>query len=187
VYDDKLLAAETGGRPFRWARNGNTYELSFKEQRGSADWFVYRTMWQNGVLAGTGASFIIHGGCEVEGVSEEPTNVPYTDEAYARFQNAESILFYMNGLALVSRAKVFLDLPTEFPNALAQPGAKFGDAWRRSFAADAANASLAGYANISSCKEAYWWTVIGDCTLRLRQIQAPALSLPWLAILLLED
>src|SRR3712207_8225832 len=40
---------------------------------------------------------------------------PYYDEKYATFQNGEGILFYMNGIAIMARAKVFDDTPRGFP------------------------------------------------------------------------
>jgi hypothetical protein len=100
----------------------------------------------------------------------------YYEEGYALFQNAETMLFYLNGLAMVARAKDFNDSPTGFPAALAQSRGHFGEGWTAYFNNESHDQELLNQksnpkdyweAYTIRCKKAYWWTVIGDWTVRL--------------------
>ncbi|MEJ7678277.1 MAG: hypothetical protein WKG06_10535 [Segetibacter sp.] len=64
-------------------------------------------------MQNAGASLIIHGGCNVNSVFETQTDI-YVTENYARWNNAEGILFYTNCVSLFSRAKGFNDSPNGF-------------------------------------------------------------------------
>ena len=101
-YDPNALEQAVGGCPFRWRHQGQTYTPSLHNQGIYADFYVHRTMWQNGVMRASGASMIIHGGCDVN--SPGTPADPFSNPDYGTtFQNAEGLLFYMNGLALISR------------------------------------------------------------------------------------
>jgi hypothetical protein len=162
------LETTAGGRPFRWQHSGNEYRPSLQEQGGAADLYLHRTLWQNRALSGTGPSLIIHGGCEV--MSPAGTHdVPYYNPSYASFQNAEGILFYMNGLALMARAKVFFDTPRGFAGVFKfSPRANFGDGWKAYFDIEANDPALSSFSQAVNSKKAYFWSLIGDWTTRLR-------------------
>jgi hypothetical protein len=168
AYAVAELESAAGGRPFRWQRTNTTYTPSFEEQGAGANFFLHRTLWQNGVLAHTGANLFIHGGCSTNS-TERTQEEPHYDDDYALGQNAEGILFYLNGLALISRAKVFNDLPSGFPGAFAVSSrARFGDGWRAIFDNDAADAGSAQFSQVIRAKKAYFWSMIGDWSVRLR-------------------
>ena len=166
-YSTADLENEVGGRPFRWRHADNTYTPSLQDQGPDADFYMHRTAWENGILEGSGANLVIHDGCEVIVPSGTQTS-KYYEEGYAGWQNGEGLLFYMNGLALVARAKVFNDRPTGFPGAFALTSrARFGDGWRAFYDNDAANASLDTFGNAIQSKKAYFWSMLGDWTVRL--------------------
>lgn len=168
-YDVSSLEQEVGGRPFRWKWDGDTtYQPSLEDQGGLADFYVHRTLWQNGELEGAGPSLIVHLGCEVNVPAGTQTTQHYV-EGYADLQNAEGLLFYANGLAMIARAKVFNDSPTGFPEALNEnPRARFGDGWTAFYENDAADANLGTYGLAIRAKKAYFWSLLGDWTLRPR-------------------
>lgn len=167
-YNATDLENELGGRPFRWRRSGNTYTPSLQDQGPHADFYIHRTAWQNGVLANAGANLIIHGGCEVNVPAGTQTKT-YYQEGYAGWQNAEGLLFYMNGVAMIARAKVFNDLPTGFPGSFALTSrARFGDGWRAFFDNEAADAKLGSFDSAIGSKKAYFWSMVGDWSVRLR-------------------
>lgn len=168
AYTTADLENELGGHPFRWRHVGNTYTPSLHDQGALADFYVHRTAWQNRVLGNAGANLIIHGGCEVN-VPASTLTKTYYQEGYAGSQNAEGLLFYMNGVAMIARAKVFNDLPTGFPGAFALTSrARFGDGWQAYFDNDAADAALGSFDSAIKSKRTYFWSMIGDWTVRLR-------------------
>lgn len=167
-YNVAELEREVGGRPFRWRRVGNTYQPSLQDQKDAADLYLHRTIWQNGILSETGANLIIHIGCEVL-EPEAAQTLPYYQEGYASFQNGEGILFCMNGVALVARARGFWDRPEGFPGALGQSRrTHFGDGWKAYFDISANNPHLGKFGEAINCKKPYWWSILGDWTVRLR-------------------
>lgn len=170
-YSAAALESEVGGRPFRWRRIGTTYTPSLQDQGPHADFYVHRTLWQNNMLADDGASLIIHGGCEVNVPAGTQTKT-YYQEGYAGWQNAEGLIFYTNAVAMIARAKVFNDVPTGFPGAFALTSrAHFGDGWRAFFDNEASDAALGSSDPKTDatvrCKKAYFWSMIGDWTVRL--------------------
>ncbi|MDG6250935.1 VCBS repeat-containing protein [Methanocalculus sp.] len=166
-YDVVALENELGGKPFRWSHGGNTYTPSLQGQGGNANFFVHRTAWQNGILENAGANLIVHAGCSVNVPAGTKTE-QYYKEGYAGLQNAEALLFYMNGVAMIARAKGFWDLPTGFPGAFAfSSRARFGDGWRAFYDNDAANVYLGTFKKAIDAKKAYFWSMIGDWTVRL--------------------
>lgn len=167
-YNTQDLENEVGGRPFRWKRSGSTYEPSLADQGADADFYVHRSLWQNGELDDAGPSLLVHGGCEVN-VPSGTQAVQHYVEGYAGWQNAEGLLFFGNTLALIARAKVFNDLPTGFPGALSLSSrARFGDGWGAFFDNDSADAYLGSFEGAIRSKKAYFWSMLGDWSVRLR-------------------
>ena len=163
-YDVGDLEDEAG-TPWRWKSVGGSHVPSFDEQGGKADFRLHRTLWENGVLADTGNSFIIHNGCQVHTPYDAETK-PYNHGYYGGFQNGESQLFYLSGLAMISRAKVFYDRPRDIDESLAGERTPFGEILPGTYAADANDAGLASaYADH---KRAYNWSLTGDWSLRMR-------------------
>jgi len=160
---------ECGGAPFRWIYDsaGRSHKPSFDGIGGTADNHTHRTLWHYNALKNYGASIIIHAGCEVNWASYTMT-VPYTDPNYARGSNSESILFQTNCVALFSRAKEFNDKGYGFVQGFKKSDrANLGDCWKNFFEEHAKNAQLMPEDNIQR-KRPYFWSLIGDWTLRLR-------------------
>ncbi len=132
---------------------------------GKLDFFLLRTLYEN--RHRDGACFYVHTGCE----SISPAGadrLPWSDPGYGGMNGAEAVLFYGNGLALVGRAKVFYDEPRGFCESLGE-GKTFGDAWRRYFELESAAKTWGEVGDDIGRKRAYFWSVLGDFTLRLRQ------------------
>ena len=144
-----------------------TYRPSMAGQGIYANLFLHRALWRNNTLRDAGAALVIHGGCNVNSV-DDTENQPYSSVSYAAFQNGEGILFFTNTAALLSRAKEFYDPPDGFPQAFRTGDrANFGGCWLAYFNARANDASVNGDNAVWS-KRAYWWSMMGDWTLRLR-------------------
>jgi len=125
-----------------------------------------RQRWVKGEIGNDGASFYLHTGCE----AISPANAerkPYSHPAYGRDNSAAALLFFADGLALVGRAKVFYDEPRGFCRAL---GARetFGAAWARYFELESKAESWGEVGGDIGRKRSYFWSVLGDWTLRLR-------------------
>mgnify|MGYP000900626456 FL=1 len=165
AYAPSELEAAVGGRPFQWMFDGKALARpDMAAQLDTANLFLYRSLWNSGVLAGTGANLFIHGGCGVNDVIHTQ-DVTYNNPGYSPGQNAEGILFYLNGLAIVARAKIYYDVPRPLPDDLATT-ARIGDVWTRYFAAEAATSMDKGH--VPDHKKVYPWSVLGDWTLRAR-------------------
>jgi hypothetical protein len=138
----------------------------FLNQAGAADIYLHRTLWHYNTLRDAGASLMIHGGCNVNSVYETQS-VTYVDGNYARWNNAEGLLFYTNCVSLLSRAKFFNDKPDGLTDGYRlSDRANFGTCWQSYFNAQAHDGAVATY-NIQR-KRAYYWSINGDWTLRLR-------------------
>ena len=85
-------------------------------------------------------------------------------------QGGEALLLFGNGLALVGRAKVFYDEPRGF-SAVLHDGGTFGDAWARYFEVESRAAAWREVGGDIGRKRAYFWSVLGDATLRLERGQ----------------
>lgn len=167
-YHPDALEQAVGGHPWRWKKMGNRYVPSFDDQGPHADLYLHRSLYHNNALNERNASLWIHMGCQVNSPGRS-TREPYSHEGYGNFQNAEGILFYCQGLALLSRAKVFYDWPKNFSKALGERlTGRFGDGLTAYYDAEADSSSLADIDEVGACKRAYTWSVIGDWTLRLR-------------------
>jgi hypothetical protein len=153
------------GRPWHWVKDGEQLVPSWRDHRnGRADFTFYRALYTKEQARGV-PYLLIHAGCEA---MSPPGSVglAYDATEYGQRAHAESILFFTSCLAIVGRAKVFYDEPRGFCEALAT-GATFGDAWRCYFAIEAGAKSWAEVGDDIGRKRSYFWSVIGDWTLRL--------------------
>ncbi len=183
----------TGAHVWRWVarrRDGEwLLEPSFEGIQARANFHIYRTMWESGILddAGAGQTFIVHDGCNVM----RPLNaesVPYDSPSYGQgdptgtVSNGESLMFYGNGLGLMARNKIFNDTPSGYYEAIKSTGGRFGYGWRGYFLTDAGNPDLDERAldptvvkpgsdrrdRTLQRKRSYFWNTIGDFTLKIR-------------------
>ncbi len=162
------LAQRLGGPAWSWTHRKNRLEPSLDAacSRGRLDWFLLHTLWRNGAVAPEPA-FYHHTGCH----SISPPNatkLAYDHPAYGRRQGAEALLLFGSGLALVGRSKVFYDEPKGFATALAR-GETFGAAWASYFDIESRAESWSQAGGDIGRKRAYFWSVLGDWTLRLRK------------------
>ena len=135
-------------------------------RRGRLDFEALWSRWTGGSRDGH-ASFYIHTGCEA--ISPPGwRDLPYSDPRYGLRSGGRSLLFFADGLALVGRAKVFYDSPRGFCDVLAE-GGTFGDAWVRYFEVEAAAETPMEIGGDIGRKRAYFWSLLGDWTLRLRR------------------
>ena len=163
--DPAQLEAQAGA-PWCWQLRDRvaTPSLAAECRGGRADVFFYRTLWQNHALPDV-PYLLVHTGCEA--ISPPGAGgLPYVDPEYDRGQQAEALLFFTPCLALIGRAKVFYDEPRGFSEVLAA-GGSFGAAWQRYFALEADATSWNGVGGDISRKRAYFWSLLGDWTLRL--------------------
>lgn len=163
------LEAAVGGRPWKWEQRWGEhvrYEPSLESHRGWADFHLHRTIWENDVLRESGPNVFIHRGCKVNAPANAE-NATFDDERYGRFQNAEGILFYLDGLAVVARAKDFNDWPKGVTAALGAD-ANLGDGLAAYFETEAKDANLGQFHQAKQNKRAYPWSIVGDWTLELR-------------------
>lgn len=184
------LAFLAGGYPprthvWRWVPP-DTFETSldpsFAGMTGVSNFHLYRTIWENKLLADGPQMFIVHDGCEVMRFAHSET-APYNHPLYGQVDdggtvsNGESLMFYVNGLGLMARNKVFNDTPSGFSDAIRTSGGRFGYGWKGYFWADAANPALdersvdptseeRRYRTLQR-KRSYFWNMIGDPTLKL--------------------
>jgi hypothetical protein len=160
--DYKEIEKRVNGDLWCWMPKNNQLvpSLQLPSGNGMLDWFLMRTLYENGRIAPS-PSFYHHTGCN----SISPPGVekyPYNHPNYGIRQNAESLMFYGNGLALVGRAKVYFDEPTGFAEELGM-GKTFGQAWLKYYRHDSQNKI-----HDVSRKKAYFWSLLGDWTLRLK-------------------
>lgn len=179
--DPSALRTEVGGDPLRWIHDGARYNPTFAGIGGAADIYTHRALWHYGALRHAGASFIIHGGCNVNDVDHTDSQT-YGAADYSRWNNAEGLLWYTNCVAIFSRAKGFNDAPWGFTDGFrTSDRANFGSCWKSYYNAQSNDGGLTTY-NIQR-KRAYFWSLNGDWSLRLRHrnglglmTQAPALT-----------
>lgn len=160
------LDAAIGGPAWSWTPRGERLESSLAAACGGGrlNWFLLRTLWENHVVAPEPAIYL-HTGCE--GISPPGArSLPYDNPAYGARQGAEAILFFGNGLTLVGRAKVFYDEPRGFAEAL-RDGKSIGAAWARYFETESQAGSWGEAGGNIGRKRAYFWSVLGDWSLRL--------------------
>lgn len=160
--DVEAYASCLGPAHWWWNRRGDRLVPDLRPGAGWIHYGVVRTLYENRTMASTPALYY-HTGCEIM----MPANyeaLPYSDPACGRFQIAESLLMMGNGLALIGRGKVFYDEPREFWKSMGE-GAAFGDAWRHYYTVERADGEMAK--DGIGRKRAYFWSMIGDPTLKL--------------------
>jgi hypothetical protein len=151
------------GMPHRWIQNGTVWNPSWSGIETMAGFDLYRSMWKNGKISPfISPSLMIHGGCEVNTPFDNGSTLPYTK--YDGRQHSESILFYAKTVGLMTRAKVYNDFPQGYQDYFRGNGnAMFGDVWKKYYQWSAASGD-----RFVDTKKCYFWSVLGDYTLRLR-------------------
>jgi len=166
--DTAALEAENGNAPWSFKIRDRGFEPSLQPAcaGGKLDFFLLKTLYENELL-GQGASFYLHTGCEAISPAGSQS-LGFSDPNYGVRNGAEALLFLADGLALVGRAKVFYDEPRGFCEALRE-GATVGEAWRRYFEIESEAKTWDEVGGDIGRKRAYFWSVLGDWTLKLRQ------------------
>lgn len=163
--DPEELLREVGGISWAWEQQGNRL-VPATFAAGSGGFALYYTMYRNRVLPDTPNMFL-YTGCE--GITPAWYDVlPYGNDDFGKFQTAQALMMYCNGLVLIGRGKVFNDEPAELAKVLGE-GGTWGDVWMHYFAVDGANADE-NRDNTTRIrrKKAYFWALLGDWTLRLQ-------------------
>jgi hypothetical protein len=163
-----VLQARVGGPPWSWTPRGHRLVPSLEASCGGGkfDWFLLRTLYENGKVAEEPA-FYHHTGCH--GISPPGAkNRPFDHPDYGVRQGAEALLLFGRGLALVGRSKVFYDEPRGFCEALRE-GKTFGEAWARYYEIESAAATWDEVGGDIGRKRAYFWSVLGDWSLKLKR------------------
>jgi hypothetical protein len=166
-YSQDELDEETGAAYWYWKTSGDQFVPTYDDPavRDRVHFALLRTLWENGKLAQAGPCFYIHGGCEAISPIGAETH-PYNSPKYGGHdQIAECLLFYGNGLALMGRSKVFYDIPRGFDTAFGVDHGCFGDILNQYFEVEAADDQLAR--DVAGRNRAYFWSIIGDWTLKL--------------------
>lgn len=170
--DTNGLEAALVSPPWAWVARGDALVPSLKSASGGGmlDWHLLRSIYESKRQAQQPA-FYHHTGCDIISPDGAGT-LPYDDPHYGAMQAAESLMFFGQGLALVGRAKVFYDEPAGFTAALSE-GKTIGAAWARYFDHDSAAADYSSVGGDIGRKKAYFWSVLGDFTLRLQRPAGP--------------
>ncbi len=156
---------EVLGASWHWKNDGASWRPTWTDHSsGRADFAFFRAAWQHG-LGGEHPFLLVHAGCEALSPPAS-TKHAFDDERYGRFAHAESMLFFTACVAMVGRAKVFYDEPRGFAAALGE-GASIGDAWRRYFEVESQARDWNEVGGDIGRKRAYFWSIVGDFTLRL--------------------
>ncbi len=164
ALDARFAAAPRGG-PMSWTPRGKRLVPSLAQAAGGGklDFFLLRGLWGNG-LAPDPSAIYLHTGCNA--ISPPgAAHLPFDAPDYDRFNGGAALLFYAGGVALVGRAKVFYDEPRGFAQTLAG-GGTVGDAWAHSFQVEAESSWARAGGDIGR-KRSYFWSILGDWTLRL--------------------
>jgi hypothetical protein len=155
---------EAGGHPWRWQEREGKWIPSFSGYT-VAELPLYRTLWENGKFTSVCPSLMLHVGCDVN--LPENGEQAYNSNGYGRFQNAESLLFYGNQLAIISHVCHWNQGPTGFGNGFGEsPLATFGDGWREFSNTWSQDSSLQTLDKQCDRKRNYEWGIVGDWTLR---------------------
>jgi len=154
-----------GGPVWSWSKKGDSLEPSLQSTCGNGmlSWSLLNSLYQNGQIPPE-PCFYQHGGCDAVSPAGAAT-LPYNHPLYGKRQCAQSLLMFGNGLALIGRAKVYYDEPAGFTTAL-RKGETFGNAWARYYELESQGVSSKGAGEIGR-KRAYFWSVLGDWTLKL--------------------
>ncbi len=162
------LEATLGAPPWAWVAQGDALVPSLKTVCGNGmlNWHLLRSIYETKNQAQQ-PTFYLHTGCDIVSPSGAAT-LPYTDPRYGYMQGAEALLFFGQGLALAGRSKVYYDEPAGFTPALAE-GKTFGAAWAAYYEHDSNAQSYGAAGGDIGRKKAYFWSVLGDWTLRLQR------------------
>jgi hypothetical protein len=164
---DALFANTERGAPLSWTPKGTQLVPSLHKATGGGklDFFLLRSLWQTELVSAQSALYL-HTGCH--GISPPgAASLAFDHPSYGRRGGGESLLFYGRGLAMLGRAKVFYDEPRGFAQELAA-GRTIGHAWAHYFDAEARVSWSEAGGDIGR-KRAYFWSVLGDWTLRLQR------------------
>jgi hypothetical protein len=162
VLNAALVETECGGHPWRWIEENGKYVPSFKGHY-TGDLYLYRTLWENGQWRDHSPSFLMHLGCDVDSVAYG--HLPYDNSSYGTFQNAASLLFYANQLAVLCRVTWWNRGPMGFGAAFgASASTVLGDGWKAVFEHLSQDSVLARQS--TERKQSYIWNLIGDWTLQ---------------------
>lgn len=167
-YPPADLDAITGGRYWRWQRSDQQLIPSYQDRSvcNTASTALLRTMWENGKLSDSGSCFYIHAGCEATSANRAERSPYHAADYGGHTQIAESLLFYGNGLALIGRAKVFYDKPSHPERYFNQSEGRFGDILSGYFAEEQQSEKMGR--DVAGRNRAYFWSILGDWTLRLQ-------------------
>jgi choice-of-anchor A domain-containing protein len=175
VYTNADLAAAMGLNPWRWIESSpgsltyvpsmdNLQRLVDGEWEADADQYFYRTLWENKLMANASPALYIDVGCEANSpIYSEFYN--YTSSWYGRRQHAENLLFFANGVALTARARIFSDWPLDIGAAMVPEKANFGAGMLAYHNKERTQKLEKGY-DLAHRKRAYFWSEIGDWTVR---------------------
>jgi hypothetical protein len=168
--DAAAYTVALGSTAFAWRRESDGSNVMFYPDvtrlGPDVQWAMMRTIHAGARTPLSRGTFYFHEGCDVTNPGNETEHIPWNDPAYGLSNLGDSTLFFLNGLSLYGRAKVYNDRPTGFPEGLVAPDATLGDGWRAHFDREAAQASLAN--SVYAHKRVYYWTLVGDWTLRLK-------------------
>ncbi|MEZ6016142.1 MAG: hypothetical protein R3F49_13565 [Planctomycetota bacterium] len=164
--DTAALDARLGGPAWAWTKVEDQLVPSLRAacQGGKLDWYLLRSLWAYGQIAGD-ASLYLHTGCNA--ISPPGAlDRRFDDPRYGARQGAEALLFFGRGVALIGRAKVFYDEPRGFVDVLRE-GGHVGAAWARYFTLEGAAERWQDVGGDIGRKRAYFWSVLGDWSLTL--------------------
>ena len=166
-YDPTELADETGGDYWQWQKVGDVYQPSYQDRHvcNTIRTSLLRTMWENGKLKDTGSCFYIHAGCEATSPLHA-SDAAYHDPRYGgSTQIAESLMFFGQGLALIGRAKVFYDRPSHPERYFDRTHGRFGNILSGYYQEELASQKMGQ--DVAGRNRVYFWSILGDWTLRL--------------------
>ena len=165
--ETKTLDLYLGSKPERWYWDTDKQKLipGWADLKGAVTVHVHKALWASGMEYSTsGGRFYITDGSNANSCN---TSLPYNDDKYAKGQIAESLLFYVRGLAVLARAKDYNDLPTNIGFIFDQEEKPFGEIWKGYFESEKQDPSLNTVSNGIGRKKSYFWGIIGDWTLKI--------------------
>lgn len=149
-----------------WTQQDGIWVPSWNGDWGQLNFGVLNSVTKNHRLDATPPSLMIHGGCDMNTAIDKGATLPYN--RYGWGQIGESMLFHGRVLGMMARAKVYFDYPSGWQSYMSQHSdAKFGDIWKQYYQSLSGRTTMLAD-DIAGCKRNYWWSTIGDYTLRLR-------------------
>jgi len=160
--DPAALDAVAGPIIMNWRRDGTRLVPTLGGTSAKLDYAVTRSLYESKTLPENPAVWM-YTACE--GIAPAGWDrLPYNDPKYGFWQGGEGIVFHLQGLAVVGRAKVFYDEPREFWAVLGK-GGTVGEGWRHYFDVEAEDRSM--FEDGIGSKRSYFWSVLGDCTVSI--------------------